>query len=32
MSEGFLGDLIEQMEKSEENQQKIPQDHKKSQK
>ena len=32
MSEGFLGDLIEQMEKSEENQQKIPQDHKKPQK
>ena len=32
MSEGFLGDLMEQMEKTVENKQKIPQDHKKSQK
>ena len=32
MNEGFLGDLMEQMEKTVEKQQKIPQDHKKSQK
>ena len=32
MNEGFLGDLMEQMEKTVENKQKIPQDHKKPQK
>ena len=32
MNEGFLGDLMEQMEKTVEKQQKIPQDHKKPQK